>query len=264
MPDNKGAEEFGGQILGFGFDPLSQDFKILGLIDVYGDGIEPNVYEFHLYSLKANSWKKVEEAPRSSRLFIYSETDAYLNNGVYYWHAYDEASRNFLNYTPVIIAFNFNTELFTEFELPKDPDCDNREHMRSVDGRVCMECRFSLTLGKYKETLALFMSYAIKNSDCYAELWVVTRFREDDHGVPLSWHVAVRVTLHIPSFISLDVHKFRECGDLLLMIQYGNTLEEEEGCLYDPTTHTFNNLGVGFGYSFSFVESLFSVTRMLN
>ncbi|KAH9608646.1 hypothetical protein KSS87_012827, partial [Heliosperma pusillum] len=260
MPDNKGAEEFGGQVLGLGFDLQSQDFKILGLIDCYGAGIEPNVYEYHLYSLKANSWKKVKEALRCELNFHHSQTDAYLNNGVYYWRAEYKSNNDSYN-TSVIVAFNFNTELFTEFELPKDACCHNREHMRIEDGRVWDDCTISLTLGKYKEMLALFVSDAIENSDCYVELWVATSFREDDHGVPLSWQLVVRVS-PFPSFRYLYIHKFRECGDVLI-VQYGNS-GEGEGCLYDPTTSTFNNLGVRFCYSFTYVESLFSIIRMLN
>ncbi|XP_074285906.1 F-box/kelch-repeat protein At3g23880-like [Silene latifolia] len=256
MPDNKVAEEFCGRILGLGFDLQSLDFKILRVIDFDGAGIEPNVYEYHLYSLKANSWKKVKEAPRSHLNVSLSLTDGYFNNGVYYWLANDTAN----NYSLVILAFDFSKELFTQSELPDGSDCRNIEHMGSKNGRVWSGCMGSGTLGKYKETLAVVITDTTDNSDCHGELWIVTKFREDDHVV-LSWQLVVRVS-SIPSFNDLSsICRFRECGDLLLSIQHGNSLEEEEGYLYDPATCTLKDLGIRFCHNFSYVQSLFSLAR---
>ncbi|KAK9733843.1 hypothetical protein RND81_04G096300 [Saponaria officinalis] len=116
IPDVKDAEIFGPIIHGFGFDVQSNDFKILGLIDtIDGDGLESDyIYEIHVYSLKANSWKRIKDVPRTSLDFnnlVF--TDSYFNNGVHYWLA-----RELPYIANGIVSFNFSSETFKEFELP--------------------------------------------------------------------------------------------------------------------------------------------------
>ncbi|KAK9677113.1 hypothetical protein RND81_11G122200 [Saponaria officinalis] len=137
IPDNKTAETFGGRIHGFVFDQQSNDFKILGLINFVDDvTYVSTIYEFHLYSLKSNSWKRIEKGPSSRLNACYSDRDACLINGVYYWLTY----RGDWSY-PIffILSFDFKTENFKEFEPPKGFECRNKQHI--FDEQVWCGCK---------------------------------------------------------------------------------------------------------------------------
>ncbi|XP_074285908.1 putative F-box/kelch-repeat protein At3g17570 [Silene latifolia] len=256
IPDNKAAEQFGGEIHGFVFDQQSNDFKILGLINFDGGDDVSTVYEFHLYSLKSNSWKRIKKGPSCRLSVLFSVKDAYLSNGVYYWRTY----KDIWSFENPILSFDFNTEIFKEFEPPKGSGCRSNQHTRIINGQVLCDCKYQQIIGKYKEGIALFVTRTLENLDCSFEIWAVTKFREDDHGVPLSWELVVTVD-PIHSFTwSLTVKAFRAYGDLLVMVRRGNYGEDQEACLYDPSTHTFNNLGIAFASCYKYVESLFSVS----
>ncbi|KAH9604892.1 hypothetical protein KSS87_013653 [Heliosperma pusillum] len=258
IPDNKAAEQFGGQIHGLVFDQQANDFKILGVINFQGgeDDNVTTIYEFHLYSLKSNSWKRVKKGTSCRLSIIYSETGACLHNGVYYWLTY----KDIWSIENPILSFNFSTEIFKEFEPPKGSGCRSNQHMRIFRGRVMCDCKYQQIIGKYKEGIALFVTRTLENLDCSFEIWAVTKFREDDHEVPLSWELVVNVE-PIHSFNwSLTVKAYRAYGDLLVMVRRGDYGRDQEACLYDPSTHTYNNLGLTFASCYKYVESLFSLS----
>ncbi|KAH9604890.1 hypothetical protein KSS87_013652 [Heliosperma pusillum] len=256
IPDNKDAEKFGGEILGLVFDQQSNDFKILGLINFGVGGMDDpsTIYGFHLYSLKSNSWKRIEKGSSGRPTIFYSDRDACLDNGVYYWFT----DRDDLSFKNVILSFDFKSENFKELNPPKDYECRNNQHM--FDERVWCGCKFAVKIGKYREGIALFVTHTFENADCSLEIWAVTKFREDDHVLPLSWELVIIVEpIHSFNWL-LYVQAFRGYGDLLVVVQRGNSFEEEEACLYDPSTHTYNNLGLAFCSCYKYVESLFSLS----
>ncbi|KAK9666713.1 hypothetical protein RND81_14G205900 [Saponaria officinalis] len=253
MPDDTDAEKFSPSILGFGFDVQSNDFKILGLIrTINQNALESDcIYEFHVYSLKANSWKRIKDVPRTYLAFDLAFTDSYFNNGVHYWPASELPCipRN------GIVSFNFGSETFKEFESP----------LAAVPAKT--RCR--LRVGKYKEGLALLVNRSSENEESF-EIWAATEFR-DDNEVPSSWQLVVKVP-PIYSHISVNICTIRGCGDLLLNICVYDSDEEEWGdvhfadsgaCLYNLSTRTFKNLGIVYNSSFRYVESLFPLSRRL-
>ncbi|KAK9688843.1 hypothetical protein RND81_09G015300 [Saponaria officinalis] len=245
---NEDVDLYGSQILGLGFDLKSNNFEILGLIDYHQ---ESSIYDFHLYSLKTDSWTRLKEAPTSMVNFQFSDNDAYLENGIYYWLA---SGRSHLS-DNMIISFNFSTKMFKETILPKGFLCRN-------DGNVkCVPWKYLLGIGKYKQGLGLFINRTVENNGGI-EIWAVTKYEGDDEGVPLCWELVVRVA-EIQCYDGLYISTIRVCGDLLLIIQDENSDEEVFGTLYDPRTNTFNNIGAGFCTSFTYVESLFSLSKML-
>ncbi|KAK9666715.1 hypothetical protein RND81_14G206000 [Saponaria officinalis] len=253
MPDE--AEKFSSSILGFGFDVQSNDFKILGLIrTINRNALESDyIYEFHVYSLKANSWKRIKDVPRTYLAFDLAFTDSYFNNGVHYWPAYE------LAYIPRngIVSFNFSSETFKEFEPPV--------------AAVPEETWCRLKVGKYKEGLALLVSRTSENEETCFEIWAATEF-QDDNEVPSSWQLVVKVP-PIYSHNTLNVCSIIGCGHLLLHICVHDDDDEEEwgdvpfadsgAYLYNLSTRTFKKLGFRFNSSFRYVESLFPLSRRL-
>ncbi|KAK9666709.1 hypothetical protein RND81_14G205600 [Saponaria officinalis] len=171
---------------------------------------------------------------------------SYFNNGVHYWLAHE------LPYIPNgIVSFNFSSETFKEFESP-------------VAAADTEEILYSLSVGKYKEGLALLMNRSSKNEESF-EIWAATEFR-DDNEVPSAWQLVVKVPpIHL--HFKVDICTIRDSGALLLYIneeEWDDVPSADSGAyLYNLSTHTFKYLGSRFISSFRYVESLFPLSRRL-
>ncbi|KAK9666704.1 hypothetical protein RND81_14G205100 [Saponaria officinalis] len=150
MPGGRVAQS----IIGFGFDIQSNDFKILGLIYTTNRDVLKSdyIYEFHVYSLKADSWKRIKDVPRTYLDFELVYTDSYFNNGVHYWPAYELAEMH----RDRIVSFNFSIETFKVFEPP------------IAAGTAVTWYR--LRVGKYKEGLALVVTHGSENLETCFEI----------------------------------------------------------------------------------------------
>ncbi|CAA0805998.1 Unknown protein [Striga hermonthica] len=90
----------GSQFLGcgIGYDRSSDDYKVISVCKVVR-----SVYQTHIYSLRSNSWKRIEDYP--SLLLLSSQ--ATLLNGALYWFAENS-----------VVALDFATERFRKLPLP--------------------------------------------------------------------------------------------------------------------------------------------------
>ncbi|KMS94903.1 hypothetical protein BVRB_014280, partial [Beta vulgaris subsp. vulgaris] len=234
-------------VVGFGFDVLSSDFKILGAYEIFNP--EPVTY-YEVYSLRTSAWKPLGAPPIGS--ITLPVTDAYLN-GVFYWYTAPEYESGRL------VSFNFSSEIFKESDIPED-----------AKSRVCYA--FEIMVALYKESIALFMSHEVqeKAAICNVDVWVVTGF--DDCGIPLSWQHLFTVG-PTPANFRLDVLTTRMNGDLLLGYVYEgkdnshNTrhieLDREE-YLYKPSTAEFKYFGrENCATYYRYAESLFPLSMRL-
>ncbi|KAH6784784.1 plastid transcriptionally active 17 [Perilla frutescens var. hirtella] len=94
------------------FDHKSEDYKVMFLVmadfeDEEGDCLDVS-YQIDLYSLKANSWKRI---PCTG--FSYCAPPGACINGVFYCEAYREGES-----TPVILSFDLSTETISSLPLP--------------------------------------------------------------------------------------------------------------------------------------------------
>ncbi|KAK9748467.1 hypothetical protein RND81_02G059800 [Saponaria officinalis] len=219
---------------GFGFDSISNDFKIVRVIR-YQDHVFGG---YEVYSLTTSSWKRLEDVPPSIySLRTRSSVSAYLN-GVCYWF-FDQAD------VMVIVSFNFSTEVFKVFNLPHNV----------VGSKTGYKYKRVLTL--YKDRLALVvprfdMVKAMRSFD----VWVVTEFDDDDSKIPVSW----QHLLTIGPFSSSDglrFSAFRMDGDVVLITEPDDDDLDEYSSLYNPSTGTFKPLDICFYDYYRYVESLF-------
>ncbi|XP_059630154.1 F-box/kelch-repeat protein At3g06240-like [Cornus florida] len=103
VPDHPGLKLFA--IQGFGYDHTVDDYKLLN-----GDQDD-----FHMYSLKTNSWKKVESCfPRSSIVRRYGTS----LNGAIHWVCNEHDTNQHQQYSYVIVAFSLADEKFSKIALP--------------------------------------------------------------------------------------------------------------------------------------------------
>ncbi|XP_059299085.1 F-box/kelch-repeat protein At3g23880-like [Lycium ferocissimum] len=103
-------------VVGIGYDAVSQDYKVLSLRTYMNDEkrkVHPKVFAA-IYSLKNDSWKHIEpNFPYNSSL-CESLGCTHLN-GVYYWLCVTKDN------VYIISTFDFTTEMFGEMEGPPIP-----------------------------------------------------------------------------------------------------------------------------------------------
>ncbi|XP_071933327.1 F-box/kelch-repeat protein At3g23880-like [Coffea arabica] len=111
-PHEIGANSFVGvAVCAFGYDPHNDDYKLVRIIKFSGRG--PVRTETKIYSLKSDSWRKIQECPYP----FYAKSDGKFANGSIYWlidsgEATNQASK--------IISFELSTETYGELPLPDD------------------------------------------------------------------------------------------------------------------------------------------------
>ncbi|XP_021844275.1 putative F-box protein At3g16210 [Spinacia oleracea] len=152
----------------FGFDSLSNDFKVLGQYLNRATSGYDAYYE--LYSVKGNSWKRIKNPPY---FLDFYGTDGYLN-GVYYWitelKPIDEWP-----WPLVIVSFNFSSEVFKVSDAPND----------IVSRVLSFPVQTKITL--YKESLALVICHQVQGNTLYnIDIWVVTEFDDCESPVVMA------------------------------------------------------------------------------
>ncbi|XP_021754854.1 F-box/kelch-repeat protein At3g06240-like isoform X2 [Chenopodium quinoa] len=229
---------FGFDVVGFGFDPVSNDYKIVAIIPVKSD----IVLLYMVYSLSTDFWKRVCQP---SLLGINATVrcpgmDACFN-GVHYWIA------NLLNneYDPKIfriLSYNFSTEVFRFSDPPQGalpPVGYNSD-------------KVMWNIGLHNESIALF--FIRTAGEASVDIWTATEFEDGDFGAPLAWQCLISIKPIIERLGSW-VGAQRMNGDLLF------SMFDCELSLYNPTTGQFRRMGINFDICFGYVESLFPLSR---
>nr|XP_043637024.1 F-box protein At3g07870-like [Erigeron canadensis] len=106
-------------VLGFGFDELVDDYKVLRIV-YYGYPLN----QVEMYSLSTNSWKEIKTRVRF--LIVESASSVFLN-GRFHWNAIGFEERQGKK---VIVCFDFRDEAFRyimppEFDFDDDDDDDD-------------------------------------------------------------------------------------------------------------------------------------------
>ncbi|KAJ4843472.1 hypothetical protein Tsubulata_049302 [Turnera subulata] len=95
---------------GFGYDSASNDYKVFkATCPDYGDGVRVDIF-----SLKAGSWKEVENPARELRHLIGAKSVGLFLNGALHWE-----SRNKKGGSGKIIAFDLGKEKFYDVPRPQ-------------------------------------------------------------------------------------------------------------------------------------------------
>jgi molecular chaperone HtpG len=127
------AEDFDGlydycYIYGFGYDGLTNDYKVIRYISIigehagYGDiSIEGSKYEslypfWEIYSVRSNSWKKLDgfDMPYSTD---YKEGTYVYMDGVCHWFCFEDRPDE-----QCLVSFNLSNEEFFITPIPLDDD----------------------------------------------------------------------------------------------------------------------------------------------
>ena len=159
------------QFLGFGYDPKTEDYKLLRL--VYKDEVDDEVLKpyqplVHIYTLRTGVWRTITGPCPGARLIIPYQFLSVFVNGAVHWLAHTDDD-NIDYQTFVILSFNIGDEIFHEMALPK-----SLEEADEFNSRVAV-------LGG---SLA-FVKSAIDDSNHYETCYSVWMMKE--YGVAESW-----------------------------------------------------------------------------
>ncbi|KAK6155127.1 hypothetical protein DH2020_009375 [Rehmannia glutinosa] len=140
-------------LLGFGLDPLSGDYKLVSIQYFWNEEMDAPHYPsiVSVYNSGSDSWRHFEDADlvNSSRCAYRSLCNTYLN-GVYYWLT------EFNDTDVAILAFDMSSEKFREIQVP---DC-----IKSKEG--------DLTL--YRDSIAL-LSCDLDKIEKRVDVWVMEK-----------------------------------------------------------------------------------------
>lgn len=138
-------------LLGFGMDPLSGNYKIVSIQYFWNEELDAPHFPslVSVYCSGSDSWRHFEDVDlvNSSRCAYRSLCNTYLN-GVYYWLT------EFNESDVAILAFNMSSENFQEIQVP---DC-----IKSKEGDLAL----------YGDSIAL-LSCDLDKVDKYVDVWVM-------------------------------------------------------------------------------------------
>ncbi|XP_059446653.1 F-box protein CPR1-like [Corylus avellana] len=127
--------------LAFGHDPVNDDYKVMRVHEFYRKIDAKSAIEVKVYSLRAHSWKSVEEEwPKE-----YSSADpsSMSLNGAFHWLV-DPFSGSLHRQT--LLAFDLATEKFKTYTIPVQSTDDCSLGLEVLKGCICVCVNVNLTL----------------------------------------------------------------------------------------------------------------------
>uniref|UniRef100_A0A5B7AFI7 Putative F-box protein CPR30-like n=1 Tax=Davidia involucrata TaxID=16924 RepID=A0A5B7AFI7_DAVIN len=212
-------------VLGFGFDPNTNDYKVLRVV-YYCYPLS----QVELYSLSTNSWKEIKT---DMRFLIFESSGSVIFKGRFHWTAVGFQE---LNGREVIVSFDMDDEVFRYIMLPTFRFSDD-------DGD-----RFRWHLVVFKECLGVVVCSKNGHNKKF-DIWVM-----NEYGVTGSWakYVSFGPYPRINRMLRCGIN-----GEVLLEKDHGELI------LYDPATETIKDLGsngvVCWSDVFIHVESLLPI-----
>ncbi|XP_059650918.1 F-box/kelch-repeat protein At3g06240-like [Cornus florida] len=146
--------------IGFGFDALTDDYKVVRIVYLY----VPNEFgpppEIDIFSLSTGTWRNISHLGLS-HIIGERAPQAYLN-GTAHWLAFDRG----IDFFNLIVSFHMGDEVFGEIMVPSSIAHDKWE----MD---------NLRVAKFRESLSLIVGIWGKGACC---IWVMK-----EYGVSESW-----------------------------------------------------------------------------
>ncbi|XP_065861956.1 F-box protein CPR1-like [Euphorbia lathyris] len=184
--------------LGFGYDPIADDYKVVRLGQFIGFSSASFMNETMIYSLKSNSWREI--SGMSYVLGTDNKMGLLLGDALHWSVDVDRIMAS----PSKIVAFNLGTEKFT---VVPEPELSGGEE------KLCSLC--ILSVGR---RLSICANYGIPKG---FEIWVMK-----EYGVKESWTKLISVTPNLLSFNfkGMTTLPFSKNGDELLMGIQGRNL----------------------------------------
>ncbi|XP_059631849.1 F-box protein CPR1-like [Cornus florida] len=170
-------------IYGFGYDSVSDDYKVVRLIEYYDRYYDSLGSEVKVYSLKLNSWRRIQDFPYSFRTW---GVNAVLASGALHWAVYQITEGS------LIAAFDLGVEEFRFMPQPDYLDKNGEIFLEVLGGCLCI------------------VSYHVRT--CDVDIWVMM-----EYGVKESWTRLIYVAQ--PSFLYMRPLAYSKSGGEVLVVE---------------------------------------------
>ncbi|XP_028065592.1 F-box protein CPR1-like [Camellia sinensis] len=221
--------------IGFGFDSINHDCKVVRVIYVEDDdGFDIVPPEVELYSLSRGCWQSISDCGVQS--IIPERSPQVYINGAVHWIAYDRKTNGSFCRS-LIVSFNMCDELFREIFLP-----DSLAAQRGIN----------IEINVFGESLCVMHDVFLSGSNQAYDMWVMEKY-----SVVESWTKLFAIVDYQQSLG--PVIGFRKNSEVLL--------ERSENLVsYDLKTKETKNLGIHgvgcFFYVAAYVKSLVLVSGL--
>ncbi|GMJ01510.1 CONSTITUTIVE EXPRESSER OF PR GENES 1, CONSTITUTIVE EXPRESSER OF PR GENES 30 [Hibiscus trionum] len=157
---------------GFGYDPISDDYKLVRIVQSFCLIVDFLESEVMVYSLKTNYWRRRKDFPfyvKDARLY----SAVHVNNALH-WEVSTKLVRNYENFDAdfdVIAAFDLGTEEYYAIEYPD-----------------CLGERLTTITNVMGGCLCLVATYREVGVDVAVDIWIMK-----EYGVKESWTKIISV-----------------------------------------------------------------------
>ncbi|KAH1108849.1 hypothetical protein J1N35_012617 [Gossypium stocksii] len=202
---------------GFGYDPVSDDYKVVRIVQLLGANDEYFHSEVKVYSLRSNFWRRIKDF---CFYFISNRQLGFLANNVLHLLAFktpESSNRN-------LVGFDLRSEEFSLVDLP-DFCLDENIYfdVKAMEGYLCLTATY-LELG-----------------DIVADVWIMK-----EYGVKESWVKLVSSNYPdlIPGFPSEVPLAFSKNGDKVLFHLKFNGDKRDSLVWYDLGSKRIEKVGI--------------------
>lgn len=219
--------------LGLGFDPITNDHKMIRIVYERPVGQPSAAPKVEIYSLRTGLWKTIMGAPIGYSMVELFGSSVFVNGGVH-WLAYSGSvawSDGNKSYRNIIIVFDVQTEVFRELNLPEE---------------LALEYPLYLGVVAYRDSISVCQYEDRQRYGCDGfTVWVMNQYGKED-----SW--SKLLTGSLSAGVS-SVLGFKSNGEVVV--------ESGKGKLVSCQPGTYKKMGIGGGlassfYLGTFVESL--------
>ncbi|XP_043693042.1 F-box protein CPR1-like [Telopea speciosissima] len=157
---------------GFGYDPTTEDYKLVRVVRSYGiDDYSGNI-EVKVYSLSTNSWRRIGDLP-FHHTYIYGF--GLLANSALHWVDTD---------SKFIVSFDIKDEEFGGVPLPDFVQDEFSWNVGVLGGQLCLVCRFFGVCVEVWMMKDYGVSYSWEKLFSIQHLWVTT---SHDYIMPICY-----------------------------------------------------------------------------
>lgn len=123
---------YGGITLGFGFDPITDDYKIVSIPFPKNEGLGQKTC---MYSMKTNSWSEIDFPTTATYSHVKGISRARIVNGALHWIVRCDPDNMFHSF---IMTFDLSNNFFGMIPLPRQQPNWETEHLTIVKGCLTM------------------------------------------------------------------------------------------------------------------------------
>jgi F-box interacting protein len=196
---------------GFGFDPKSDDYKVVVLKDLWlkeNDERENGFWNCELYSFNSNSWRKldVEKLPLPFDIYGSSRIYTFVKNCYHWWGFVDS------NIGDVVLAFNMVDEMFRKIKVPKI------EYLNRSS-----ECECFKTLVPFDEcdTIGVIV-YPVRGLEKWFDVWVMKDYWDEGSWIKLYSVGPVPMIYKLVGFYGSNRFLWKDSNERLVLYEAEN------------------------------------------